>query len=296
MSEAVGKENHLSPVSEELEILEKDGTKRKMWVLDDFEIGRCLGKGKFGNVYLAREKHSRFVVALKVLFKEQIEKFQVRVQIKREIEIQFHLRHQNILRLYGYFYDNLRIYLILEYASRGTLFSYLQSKKTLKNSVAAKYLFQLTDALDYCHNLNVIHRDIKPENLIISAKDDLKIADFGWSVYTPDSRRQTVCGTLDYLPPEMIGGKDKGTYDYTVDNWAVGVLLYEMLVGKPPFEQEDQTDTLKSIAKASYTIPEFVPQDASWIINSLLKAIPSERVSLDEVKKSAYITKNYVNS
>uniref|UniRef100_A0A0N4ZNH7 Aurora kinase n=1 Tax=Parastrongyloides trichosuri TaxID=131310 RepID=A0A0N4ZNH7_PARTI len=266
--------------------------KPKMWKLDNFEIGRNLGKGKFGNVYLAREKKSHFVIALKVLFKEQIEKYQVRVQIKREIEIQFHLRHPNILRLYGYFYDDTRIYLILEYAARGTLFNYLQKQKVLPDPVAAKYLYQLSDALDYCHGLGVIHRDIKPENLLITVKDDLKIADFGWSVYTPDSRRQTVCGTLDYLPPEMISQTDK-SYDHRVDAWSVGVLLYEITVSKPPFDADGQRDTLLNISKAKYTIPPSVHPKAAEIIQSLLKISPSARASLKDVKNSDYIKEFY---
>merc|ERR1719336_350161 len=92
------------------------------WKLDDFDIGRPLGKGKFGNVYLAREKKSKYIVALKVLFKSQLQKAQVEHQLRREIEIQSHLRHPNILRLFGYFYDETRIYLILEFAPRGELY------------------------------------------------------------------------------------------------------------------------------------------------------------------------------
>ncbi|XP_043438994.1 aurora kinase B isoform X9 [Prionailurus bengalensis] len=103
---------------------------RRSFTIDDFEIGRPLGKGKFGNVYLAREKKSHFIVALKVLFKSQIEKEGVEHQLRREIEIQAHLQHPNILRLYNYFYDRRRIYLILEYAPRGELYKELQKSRT----------------------------------------------------------------------------------------------------------------------------------------------------------------------
>ncbi|XP_055432575.1 aurora kinase B isoform X3 [Bubalus kerabau] len=103
---------------------------KRSFTIDDFEIGRPLGKGKFGNVYLAREKKSHFIVALKVLFKSQIEKEGVEHQLRREIEIQAHLQHPNILRLYNYFYDRRRIYLILEYAPRGELYKELQKSRT----------------------------------------------------------------------------------------------------------------------------------------------------------------------
>lgn len=91
----------------------------------------------------------------------------------------------------------------------------------------------MTDALIYLHSKHIIHRDIKPENLLLSSTGDLKIGDFGWSVHAPSNRRTTLCGTLDYLPPEMVEGREHGA---KVDLWALGVLAYEFLVGKPPFE------------------------------------------------------------
>lgn len=161
-------------------------------------------QGKFGNVYLAREKDTKFVVALKVLFKKQIHRDNVEHQVRREIEIQSHLRHPNILRLYGYFHDASRIYLILEYAPEGALYKELQDQpnKRFDEQRTATYILSLADALIYLHERDVIHRDIKPENLLLGHKGVLKIADFGWSVHEPNSSRTTLCGTVDYLPPE----------------------------------------------------------------------------------------------
>lgn len=174
------------------------------WHLSNFDIGRPLGRGKFGNVYLAREKDTKFVVALKVMFKKQIHVNNVEHQVRREIEIQSHLRHPNILRLYGYFHDASRIYLILEYAPKGALYKELQSQpnKRLDEKRTAQYIYSLADALNYLHERDVIHRDIKPENLLLGHNGELKIADFGWSVHEPNSARTTLCGTVDYLPPE----------------------------------------------------------------------------------------------
>lgn len=108
--------------SKENKPTEGQDNKKKIWQLSDFDIGKALGKGKFGNVYLAREKASKFVIALKVLFKDQIMSSKIEHQVRREIEIQCHLRHENILRMYGYFHDDKRIYLILEYAPGGALY------------------------------------------------------------------------------------------------------------------------------------------------------------------------------
>lgn len=203
------------------EIKEEKG---KKWSLVNFDIGRPLGRGKFGNVYLAREKETKFVIALKVLFKKQIALQGIEHQVRREIEIQSHLRHPNILRMYGFFHDEQRIYLILEYAAGGTLFNALKTEGKFDEKKSAKYIKSLISALIYLHGRDVIHRDIKPENLLLGHDDQLKIADFGWSVHEPNSLRTTLCGTMDYLSPEMVNGQP---HTKAVDLWSLGVLAYE---------------------------------------------------------------------
>jgi len=271
--------------------LGKGGDKQHRWKLEDFDIGRPLGKGKFGNVYLAREKASKYIVALKVLFKSQLQKAQVEHQLRREIEIQSHLRHPNILRLFGYFYDECRVYLILEFAPKGELYKSLkqQPEGRFEEALSAKYISQMADALSYCHSKKVIHRDIKPENLLLDAKGNIKIADFGWSVHAPNSRRGTMCGTLDYLPPEMIEG---ALHDDKVDLWSLGVLTYEFLVGKPPFEAESNNETYKRITKVDVKYPSHVSTEAKDLISRLLRKVPSQRLSLEEVMEHAWIKNN----
>ncbi|KAL3566400.1 hypothetical protein D5086_031815 [Populus alba] len=227
------------------------GAEKKRWTLNDFDIGKPLGRGKFGHVYLAREKRSNNIVALKVLFKSQLQQSQVEHQLRREVEIQSHLRHPNILRLYGYFYDQKRVYLILEYAAKGELYKELQKCKYFSERRAATYVASLARALIYCHSKHVIHRDIKPENLLIGAQGELKIADFGWSVHT-FNRRRTMCGTLDYLPPEMVQSVE---HDASVDIWSLGVLCYEFLYGVPPFEAMEHSDTYRRIVQVDLKFP-----------------------------------------
>lgn len=271
---------------------------KRRWSLDDFEIGRPLGKGKFGNVYLARERCTKFIVGLKVLFKSQLQKANVEHQLRREIEIQAHLRHPNILRLYGYFHDETRVYLILEFAPRGELYKEMQGQPNgyFDEKRSAKYILQLAKALKYCHTKKVIHRDIKPENLLLNLRGDLKIADFGWSVHAPSSRRTTLCGTLDYLPPEMVEGK---AHDEKVDLWSLGVLCFEFLCGKPPFESEKHVDTYKRICSVDLRFPSHVSSGARDIIIKLLRKDPRERLSLDGVFLHPWIvemTKDLVQS
>ncbi|XP_068855605.1 aurora kinase C-like [Aphelocoma coerulescens] len=245
--------------------------------LKDFEIGRPLGKGKFGNVYLAREQRSGFLVALKVLFKSQVEKEGVEHQLRREIEIQAHLRHPNVLRLYNYFHDRRRVFLILEFAPRGELYKELQRCRRLDATRTATLMEELADALLYCHGRKVIHRDIKPENLLLGLKGELKIADFGWSVHAPSLRRRTMCGTLDYLPPEMVEG---GGHDEKVDLWCLGVLCYELLAGHPPFESPSTADTYRRIAEVDLHFPPHIPEGARDLIQRLLQRAPGQRLPL----------------
>lgn len=164
--------------------------KKELWALDNFEIGRPLGRGKFGNVYLAREKSSHVVLALKVLFKADLSRAGISHQVQREVEIQTHLRHPNVLRMYGYFHCDKRVYLLLEYACHGELYKVLHSQPNSRFTEyhSANYIAQLVSALKYLHSKNVIHRDLKPENILIAANGLLKIADFGWSVWSPNER------------------------------------------------------------------------------------------------------------
>ncbi|XP_072308715.1 aurora kinase A [Eucyclogobius newberryi] len=264
---------------------------QKPWNLENFEIGRPLGKGKFGNVYLARERQSMFILALKVLFKKQLEKAGVEHQLRREVEIQSHLRHPNILRLYGYFHDSSRVYLILEFAPKGQLYSELQRCGRFSEERSATYIMELADALNYCHSKNVIHRDIKPENLLLGANGELKIADFGWSVHAPSARRSTLCGTLDYLPPEMIEGKP---HDQNVDLWSLGVLCYEFLIGQPPFEAKTHEETYRRISRVEYTYPPQynISAGAKDLVAKLLRHNPLHRLNIIGVMAHPWVVEN----
>jgi len=259
--------------------------------IDDFEIGRPLGKGKFGNVYLARRKLDHFIVALKILHKNQLRRNKCEYNLKREIEIQMHLRHPNILCMYRWFWDDRKIYLILEFAPGGELFKYIQSrpKRRLDEKEAATFMYQMIRALSYCHAKGVIHRDIKPENLLLGVNNELKIADFGWSVHAPSKARKTMCGTLDYLPPEMVQRK---VYNEKVDYWCIGILLYEFLVGSAPFEAADNEATYRKIIHDEVKFPDYVSAEARDLVEQLLQKDPSKRISLDEAIKHPWIIAN----
>lgn len=241
----------------------------KQFHLGLFEIGKPLGKGKFGRVYMAREREHGFVCALKVLDKKELQAGRVEKQVRREIEIQSNMRHPNILQLYGHFHDSRRIFLILEFAGRGELYKHLRRERRFPEWRAAQYVAQMATALRYMHRKNIIHRDIKPENILVGIHGEVKLSDFGWSVHTPGNRRKTYCGTLDYLPPEMVVPRAADqSYDSRVDIWSLGVLTYEFLVGEAPFEDTPAMTTRK-IARGDMKIPSFVSPLATDFIKKV---------------------------
>ena len=237
-----------------------------------FEIGKPLGKGKFGRVYLAKERSTGFVCALKVLHKNELQQGKVEKQVRREIEIHSNLRHPNILRFYGHFHDSKRIFLILEYAGKGELYKHLRREQRFPEWKAAQYIAQMAGALKHLHKKHVMHRDIKPENILMGIHGEIKISDFGWSVHAPNNRRNTMCGTLDYLPPEMIKpGSHDNFYNEKVDLWSLGVLTYEFLVGEAPFE-DTPVMTQRRIARAEMTVPDFVSPEAKNLIQRVRRS------------------------
>ncbi|CAO3638098.1 unnamed protein product [Mucor fragilis] len=163
-------------------------SQRSNWTINDFAVGHNLGMGRFGSVYLAKEKRSGQLVALKILKKQELEEAEVVPFLKREIEIQGHLNHPNITRLYGYFHNQENVYLVLEYAGDSDLYTCLESFKRFSEAETVNYILEIADALTYMHRLGVFHRDIKLENILISKDGGLKIADFGWAVYDPKPR------------------------------------------------------------------------------------------------------------
>merc|ERR550534_1902612 len=147
----------------------------------------------------------------------------------------------------------------------------------------------LASALDYIQQHRVIHRDIKPENLLLDVNGNLKLADFGWSVHNPLHRRTTVCGTLDYLPPEMVTGEQ---HDEKVDNWSLGIITYELIVGRPPFQAEGLVATYQKIKAVELHYPSHVSNDAKNFINGLLQRDPKSRMKICDIYQHPFITKS----
>lgn len=207
--------------------------------------------------------------------------------LKREIEVHKHLSHRHITKLYDHFEDDENVYLLLEYASRGALFYKARRKTRLTEDEARKYFKQATEGILYLHLNHIIHRDLKPENILLDSKENVKICDFGWCVKTTELRT-TFCGTLDYMAPEMFSPEG---HSFEVDIWALGVLLYELLHGKPPFSAKSDTDIGLKIVTCKYDLGKHVSEEAADLIKQLLCFDPEARLQAADILRHSWVEK-----
>ena len=266
----------------------------KQLKLSDFLIGKKLGSGQFGHVYLAKLKSTQFICAIKVINKNRLLKESLKCinQVRREIEIQSHLHHPNILSIYNFFWDKKNVYLVIEYALGGELFKLLRKEPNGRFSEpkAAFYIKQVCEGIEYIHKMHIIHRDIKPENILV-CNEVIKLADFGWSIHQISNKlRKTFCGTPEYMPPEVLYEQP---HIPSSDLWCLGVLIFELCSGETPFNGNSNSEIIYKIKKFKMkAFPNYFSEDVKDLIGKLLKRSPNERISIEEVKAHPWITKN----
>lgn len=265
--------------------------------LDEFEYVKNaeeLGRGAYGNVYLVTDKKTKKKYAMKVIAKKYLFSKASARQIKREVKIQSKLYHHHVCNLEYYFEDKKNIYLILEYAENGSQFFTMRKKGRLTEEEAFPYFIQTCLGLDYLHDRNVIHRDLKPENLLLNGNNEIKLCDFGWSVKWENKMRNTFCGTLDYMAPEMIAGK---SYGFPVDTWSLGVLLYEMLQGETPFRSRNHSELIQLMKSGLLKRPPIpfqhnISLEAKHLLLNLQCYNPNERIEIQNIWSHPWVLKN----
>ncbi|XP_072958858.1 CBL-interacting protein kinase 24-like [Typha angustifolia] len=259
-----------------------------------YEVGRTIGQGTFAKVRFAVNGETGENVAMKVLAKTTILKHKMVHQIKREISIMKIVRHPNIVRLHEVLASRTKIYIILELITGGELFDKIVHKGKLHEYEARKYFQQLIDAIDYCHSRGVYHRDLKPENLLLDARGNLKVSDFGLSALTQQGvgLLHTTCGTPNYVAPEVLS--DQGYYGSSADIWSCGVILYVLMAGYLPFDETDLPTLYRKITAAEFSFPAWFSSGAKSLIQRIIDPNPKTRIQIEEIRKDAWFRRNYV--
>ena len=254
----------------------------------NYILSNTIGKGTFSKVKLGIHLPTQKKVAIKILDKEKIKDESDLERISREIHILTVLRHPNIAQLYETITSERHIYIIMEYVEGHDLFQYIYSLQRLSELKSSQLFRQLISTLEYIHTLGIVHRDIKPENILLNKqKTILKLVDFGLSnSYKHGDLLKTACGSPCYAAPEMISGKEyDGLYS---DLWSCGVVLYCMLVGKLPFDDEDIKVLYYNIKSANYFLPPFLSNVSQDLIRRILTTNPKRRITLEEIKKHPF--------
>ena len=261
-----------------------------MKVTGDFQIrkyykGRLLGKGGFAKCYEFVCAENKKVFAAKVIAKSSLVKSRAKQKLISEIKIHKSLHHPQIDAFEHYFEDTENVYILLEMCQNQTLNELLKRRKRLTEIEVQCYMVQLIKALKYLHSHRVIHRDLKLGNLFLTDKMELKVGDFGLATKLDfeGEKKRTVCGTPNYIAPEILDGKSGHSYE--VDIWSLGVIIYTLIIGKPPFETQDVKTTYKRIKMNAYTFPEnaVISEAAKALIVEILVTDPLKRPSLEQI-------------
>ncbi|KAI8971104.1 camp-dependent protein kinase 1 [Pilobolus umbonatus] len=253
-------------------ILEQRRNKPKLR-LNDFNLLRTLGTGSFGRVHLAQSKHNSRYYAVKVLKKTEIVRLKQVEHTNSEKQILDSAANPFMINLWGTFQDDINLYMVMDYVPGGELFSILRKNQRFPDHIAKFYAAEVVLAIEYFHSNNIIYRDLKPENLLLDAQGHIKIIDFGFAKFVHDIT-WTLCGTPDYLAPEVIQSKG---YGLAADWWSLGILIFEMLTGFPPFYDDDHLKLYEKILQGKIKWPSYMDPFAKDLLKRLITPDLSRR-------------------
>ncbi|XP_043308436.1 serine/threonine-protein kinase BRSK2 isoform X1 [Cervus canadensis] len=248
-----------------------------------YRLEKTLGKGQTGLVKLGVHCVTCQKVAVKIVNREKLSE-SVLMKVEREIAILKLIEHPHVLKLHDVYENKKYLYLVLEHVSGGELFDYLVKKGRLTPKEARKFFRQIISALDFCHSHSICHRDLKPENLLLDEKNNIRIADFGMaSLQVGDSLLETSCGSPHYACPEVIRGEK---YDgRKADVWSCGVILFALLVGALPFDDDNLRQLLEKVKRGVFHMPHFIPPDCQSLLRGMIEVDAARRLTLEHIQK-----------
>ena len=261
-------------------------------VIEDI-FPKQLGSGSFGRVFLVSHNETKQLFAQKVIDKRKLLMSYGKLDIiYNEINIHSKLDHENIIKLYNFNEDNENINIIMEYAPNGNLYDLITKEKTgFSEYKAFEYFIQVVNAVYYLQNNNIIHRDIKPENILIGDDNKIKLCDFGWAKELTLENRSTFCGTVEYMAPEIVGSEN---YDYGVDIWSLGILLYELLYGHSPFKANTNKNVILNIKSHELNFDDTnktVSKSCKDLIQKILNNNPQKRYKIKDILDHPFVKK-----
>ena len=252
--------------------------------IGNYILGKKLGQGTFGIVVLAKHEITGENVAIKILDKDKIVKESDKTRLEREIRIMKNMYHNNIVHLYQVIENLKELFIVMEYISGKELFDYIIHKKHLDELESCKFYQQILSGIEYLGKTKVAHRDLKPENLLLDSKKNIKIVDFGLSnTYIQDELLSTACGSPCYAAPEMLSGEKYNGIN--IDIWSSGIVLYAMLCGYLPFEDNNNPKLYKKIIKGNFETPDFISPYAVDLLHRILNVDPVKRYTIEQIKE-----------
>uniref|UniRef100_A0A669BNI1 BR serine/threonine kinase 2 n=1 Tax=Oreochromis niloticus TaxID=8128 RepID=A0A669BNI1_ORENI len=251
-----------------------------------YRLEKTLGKGQTGLVKLGVHCVTNQKVAIKIVNREKLSE-SVLMKVEREIAILKLIEHPHVLKLHDVYENKKYLYLVLEHVSGGELFDYLVKKGRLTPKEARKFFRQIISALDFCHSHSICHRDLKPENLLLDEKNNIRIADFGMaSLQVGDSLLETSCGSSVCVSACVHQGEK---YDgRKADAWSCGVILFALLVGALPFDDDNLRNLLEKVKLGVFHMPHFIPPDCQNLLRGMIEVDPIKRLTLEQIQKHTW--------
>lgn len=257
--------------------------------IEEYSIEKEIGHGGFATVYKAKCLNTSRNVAIKKINKNSISSRGLTDRVRQEVSIHSKLDHHAILKLYNFFEDHHYVYLILELCNRGELFKHIKSlNRVLTENEGRQYMEQVVGGMLYLHSQSIMHRDLTLTNLLLDDNGNIKIADFGLATQLarPDDRHTTMCGTPNYISPEVA---TRSSHGLEADVWSIGCMLYTMLVGQPPFDTHGIKSTLTKVVIGEYKIPSYMSSNASDLISKCLTKNPRNRIALQKILQHPFM-------